>query len=146
LKNRLNGRKSRQEPPARSTYDSREQGGLMSPPRWPVTDRAASALPTLRQRVRFQPRFARGQEDPMLALYRKRHCGGTSLSAASGRRHAVVVGGSMAGMLAARALADHFDAVTLLERDHFPETPAARAGLPQGRHGHALLERGRRIV
>jgi hypothetical protein len=52
----------------------------------------------------------------------------------------------MAGMLAARVLADHFDAVTLLERDRFPETPAARNGLPQGRHAHALLERGRRIV
>jgi 2-polyprenyl-6-methoxyphenol hydroxylase-like FAD-dependent oxidoreductase len=82
----------------------------------------------------------------MRAMYRKPHCGGTGLSAASGRRHAVVVGGSMAGMLAARALADHFDAVTLLERDRFPETPAARTGLPQGRHAHALLERGRRIV
>jgi flavin-dependent dehydrogenase len=55
----------------------------------------------------------------------------------------VVVGGSMAGMLAARVLADHFDAVTLLERDRFPETPAARKGLPQGRHVHVLLERGR---
>jgi 2-polyprenyl-6-methoxyphenol hydroxylase-like FAD-dependent oxidoreductase len=46
-------------------------------------------------------------------------------------------------MLAARVLADHFDAVTLLERDHFPEAPAARKGLPQGRHAHALLEGGR---
>ena len=44
------------------------------------------------------------------------------------RRHAVVVGGSLAGMLAARVLADHFDAVTVLERDRFPETPAARKG------------------
>ena len=78
----------------------------------------------------------------MRALYRKSHCRGTGLSAVSGRRHAVVVGGSMAGMLAARVLADHFDAVTLLERDRFPETPAPRKGLPQGRHGHALLERG----
>jgi 2-polyprenyl-6-methoxyphenol hydroxylase-like FAD-dependent oxidoreductase len=46
-------------------------------------------------------------------------------------------------MLAARVLSDHFDGVTLLERDRFPETPAARKGLPQGRHVHALLERGR---
>ena len=59
------------------------------------------------------------------------------------RRHAVVVGGSLAGMLAARVLADHFDGVTLLERDRFTETPAARKGLPQGRHVHVLLERGR---
>ena len=82
----------------------------------------------------------------MRAPYRKPHCGGTGLSAASGRRHAVVVGGSMAGILAARVLADHFDAVTLLERDRFPETPAARKGLPQGRHAHGLLERGRRAL
>jgi flavin-dependent dehydrogenase len=55
----------------------------------------------------------------------------------------VVVGGSLAGMLAARVLSDHFDRVTLVERDRFPETPAARKGLPQGRHAHGLLERGR---
>jgi 2-polyprenyl-6-methoxyphenol hydroxylase-like FAD-dependent oxidoreductase len=55
----------------------------------------------------------------------------------------VIIGGGLAGMLAARVLSDHFDAVTLLERDHFPEAPAARKGLPQGRHAHALLERGR---
>jgi 2-polyprenyl-6-methoxyphenol hydroxylase-like FAD-dependent oxidoreductase len=52
----------------------------------------------------------------------------------------------MAGMLAARVLSDHFDEVTLLERDHFPETPTARKGLPQGRHAHALLERGREVL
>jgi 2-polyprenyl-6-methoxyphenol hydroxylase-like FAD-dependent oxidoreductase len=46
-------------------------------------------------------------------------------------------------MLAARVLSDHFARVTLLERDRFSETPAARKGLPQGRHAHALLERGR---
>jgi hypothetical protein len=37
----------------------------------------------------------------------------------------VVVGGSLAEMLAARVLSDHFDSITLLERDRFPETPAA---------------------
>jgi 2-polyprenyl-6-methoxyphenol hydroxylase-like FAD-dependent oxidoreductase len=49
-------------------------------------------------------------------------------------------------MLAARVLADHFDAVTLLERDRFPAAPAARKGLPQGRHAHALLEGGRGVM
>src|SRR5689334_2601006 len=71
---------------------------------------------------------------------------GAGLSAVPRRRHAVVVGGSLAGMLAARVLSDHFDDVTLLERDEFPETPTARKGLPQGRHAHGLLERGRRIL
>ena len=73
----------------------------------------------------------------------RNHFDVASLSAVPRRRHAVVIGGSMAGMLAARVLSDHFDDVTLLERDRFPETPAARKGLPQGRHVHALLERGR---
>src|SRR5262245_12812034 len=82
----------------------------------------------------------------MRALYRRPRCGAVGLSAVPRRRHAVVVGGSLAGMLAARALADHFDGVTLLERDRFPEAPAARMGLPQGRHAHALLEGGRRVL
>ena len=68
---------------------------------------------------------------------------GTGFYSLPRRRHAVVVGGSLAGMLAARVLRDHFTRVTLLERDQFIETPSARKGLPQGRHVHALLERGR---
>ena len=82
----------------------------------------------------------------MQALETRPHCGAAGSSAAPRRRHAVVVGGSLAGMLAARVLSDHFDRVTLLERDRFPETPAARKGLPQGRHAHGLLERGRRVL
>ena len=73
----------------------------------------------------------------------KHHFDGAGLSVVPRRRHAVVVGGSLAGMLAARVLSDHFDGVTLLERDDFPEAPAARKGLPQGRHVHVLPERGR---
>jgi 2-polyprenyl-6-methoxyphenol hydroxylase-like FAD-dependent oxidoreductase len=63
-----------------------------------------------------------------------------------GRDHAVVVGGSLAGMLAARVLSDHFGSVTLIERDRFTDTPKGRKGLPQGRHVHVLLERGRRAL
>ena len=70
----------------------------------------------------------------MQALYTRPHCGAAGFEAVPRRRHAVVVGGSLAGMLAARVLSDHFERVTLLERDRFPETPAARKGLPQGRH------------
>ncbi len=61
-------------------------------------------------------------------------------------RHAVVVGGSMAGMLVARVLSDHFEQVTLLERDRLPETPSHRKGLPQARHVHVLLKRGRMVL
>ncbi|HWE64630.1 MAG TPA: FAD-dependent oxidoreductase [Chloroflexota bacterium] len=60
--------------------------------------------------------------------------------------HAIVIGGSMAGLLAARVLADHVDRVTILERDRLPSTPATRAGVPQGRHGHLLLLRGLQIM
>ena len=35
--------------------------------------------------------------------------------------HAVVIGASMGGLLAARALADVFPLVSVLERDSFPE-------------------------
>lgn len=61
-------------------------------------------------------------------------------------RHAVVLGGSMSGLLAARVLADHFDRVTIVERDRFPESPAPRKGVPQARHVHVLLSRGRQIM
>jgi len=56
--------------------------------------------------------------------------------------HAVVLGASMAGLLAARALADFFETVTIVERDTLPDNPANRRGVPQGRHVHALLSRG----
>ncbi|NOK08764.1 hypothetical protein HNS30_06930 [Corallococcus exercitus] len=64
-----------------------------------------------------------------------------------GRRFgsAVVIGGSMAGLLSARVLADHFDKVALVERDVRVEGPAARKGVPQGPHIHVLLDTGRRI-
>ena len=57
--------------------------------------------------------------------------------------HAVVVGGSMAGLVAARVLADAFERVTVIERDAFPDEPRPRRGVPQGNHVHALLEAGR---
>lgn len=59
---------------------------------------------------------------------------------------AIVMGGSMAGLLAARALTDHFDRVTLIGRDRFPEGAQSRKGVPQGRHVHVLLAKGQEIV
>jgi len=58
----------------------------------------------------------------------------------------VVLGGSMAGLLAARVLTDHFDEVTVVERDVLPEAAAPRKGVPQARHVHALLARGAAIL
>ncbi|HEY6242372.1 MAG TPA: hypothetical protein VIX17_00415 [Pyrinomonadaceae bacterium] len=61
-------------------------------------------------------------------------------------RHALVIGGSLAGLLAARVLSDHFERVTVVERDSFPQSPEARRGTPQANHVHALMPRGRQIV
>jgi 2-polyprenyl-6-methoxyphenol hydroxylase-like FAD-dependent oxidoreductase len=56
--------------------------------------------------------------------------------------HAVVIGGSMAGLLAARALSEHFAAVTIVERDRLPDGPEQRKGVPQARHVHAFWAGG----
>src|SRR5215210_5005338 len=66
----------------------------------------------------------------------------------SGRplRNAVVAGGSIAGLLAARVLSNHFEAVTLVERDALAHTPQPRKGVPQGPHAHILLLRGQAIM
>ncbi|MCM3904198.1 MAG: hypothetical protein ND866_21045 [Pyrinomonadaceae bacterium] len=61
-------------------------------------------------------------------------------------RHALVLGGSLAGLLAARVLCDHFDRVTVVERDPFPATASPRRGVPQANHVHALMPRGRLIL
>lgn len=45
--------------------------------------------------------------------------------------HAVVIGASMGGLLAARALADFYGQVTVLERDAFPAADIPRKGVPQ---------------
>jgi 2-polyprenyl-6-methoxyphenol hydroxylase-like FAD-dependent oxidoreductase len=66
-----------------------------------------------------------------------------SRHATSGQRgHAVVIGAGMAGLLAARALANHFAQVTVIDRDRFPDRPGFRRGVPQSRHLHVLLSRG----
>lgn len=59
--------------------------------------------------------------------------------------HAIVMGGSIAGLCAAAALARNFDRVTVIERDPAPQAEARR-GAPQGRHTHALLRRGQSIM
>ncbi|HEY1440694.1 MAG TPA: hypothetical protein VGF65_07625 [Mycobacterium sp.] len=64
--------------------------------------------------------------------------------------HAVVVGASIAGLLAARSLSEFYDAVTVVERDPLPnvlpDKGAARRGVPQGRHLHGLLPRGAQVL
>jgi hypothetical protein len=52
--------------------------------------------------------------------------------------HAIVIGASIGGLLAARALADYYDEVTVLARDVLPNANEPRKGVPQGRHAHGL--------
>lgn len=61
-------------------------------------------------------------------------------------RRAVVVGASMAGLLAARVFADRATSVTLVDRDDLPQGADARKGVPQGRHAHGLLPSGEAVI
>ncbi len=63
-----------------------------------------------------------------------------------GGSHAIVIGASMAGLLAARVLSDYFDRVTVVERDKLPDSPCARRAVPQGRHVHSVLAKGDQIM
>jgi 2-polyprenyl-6-methoxyphenol hydroxylase-like FAD-dependent oxidoreductase len=60
--------------------------------------------------------------------------------------HAIVIGGSMAGLLAARVLSEHFERVTIIERDRLNDEVQPRKGVPQGRHVHGLLAGGATIL
>jgi 2-polyprenyl-6-methoxyphenol hydroxylase-like FAD-dependent oxidoreductase len=60
--------------------------------------------------------------------------------------HAVVLGASMAGLLAAQVLTDGYGQVTVVDRDELPEAPMHRRGVPHGRHLHALAARGQQAL
>ena len=57
-------------------------------------------------------------------------------------KRALVLGGSMAGLMAARVLSDHADEVLIIERDDADVTAGPRPGVPQGSQVHALLPAG----
>jgi 2-polyprenyl-6-methoxyphenol hydroxylase-like FAD-dependent oxidoreductase len=57
-------------------------------------------------------------------------------------KHALVLGGGMAGMLAAKALTDTAERVTVVDSDTFPDGPLPRRGLPQGHHNHMFMRGG----
>lgn len=63
--------------------------------------------------------------------------------------HAVVLGASIAGTLAASVLAHHIGpsgTVTIVDRDQLPDGAEARTGVPQGRHAHVLWSGGARLI
>jgi 2-polyprenyl-6-methoxyphenol hydroxylase-like FAD-dependent oxidoreductase len=62
------------------------------------------------------------------------------------REHAIVTGASVAGLLSARILSEHFASVTIIERDKLPLYPEKRRGVPQSVQPHVLLTRGYKII
>src|SRR6516225_9910474 len=60
--------------------------------------------------------------------------------------HAVVIGGSIAGLVTARVLSDYFEHVTILERDHIERRPQVHKSTPQGNHLHAVLLGGLQVL
>ncbi|MFD7446138.1 FAD-dependent oxidoreductase [Streptomyces sp. NPDC059909] len=62
------------------------------------------------------------------------------------RNRAVVLGGSMAGLLAARVLADAYAEVLVVDRDALVGVTGPRRGVPQGRQVHGLQARGQQII
>jgi 2-polyprenyl-6-methoxyphenol hydroxylase-like FAD-dependent oxidoreductase len=61
-------------------------------------------------------------------------------------KQALVIGGSIAGLFAARILSDFFEEVLIIEKDQKREKHLTRTGVPQGSHGHALLKSGEEIL
>ncbi|MFE7640089.1 FAD-dependent oxidoreductase [Kitasatospora sp. NPDC057518] len=59
---------------------------------------------------------------------------------------AVVLGGSIAGLLAARVLAESYPRVVVVERDRILGVRGPRRGVPHGNHAHGLVARGHQIM
>jgi 2-polyprenyl-6-methoxyphenol hydroxylase-like FAD-dependent oxidoreductase len=61
-------------------------------------------------------------------------------------QQAIVVGGSIAGLITARVLSDYFEQVLVIERDEIPDRPVIHKSVPQGNHLHALLHGGLQVL
>ncbi|GAA1611845.1 FAD-dependent oxidoreductase [Catellatospora bangladeshensis] len=69
------------------------------------------------------------------------------MSAKEKSGHAIVLGASIGGLLAARVLSESFEKVTIFDRDALPtDGTTGRKGVPQGDHTHGLLARGRQVL
>jgi 2-polyprenyl-6-methoxyphenol hydroxylase-like FAD-dependent oxidoreductase len=60
--------------------------------------------------------------------------------------HGLVIGSGIAGLLAAKVLLNHFELVTIVERDCLPAQLGLRSGVAQTVHSHGLLKRGSNIL
>ena len=59
---------------------------------------------------------------------------------------AVVLGGGLAGTLAAHVLSPYVGSVTIVERDRYPTGPQQRRGVPQAQHAHLLMSGGAAVL
>ena len=59
---------------------------------------------------------------------------------------AIVIGGSVCGLLTARVLSNHFNQVTIVERDTISEHSQSRKGVPQGQHVHVIFDGGMQVI
>ena len=91
-----------------------------------MTRQLSRSIPSISAHFKFDARHAAAERTP------------------TGR--AVVIGGGMAGLMAAQVLSRHFAQVTIVDRDHLTESPEARHGVPQARHPHTLMVRGQEIL
>ena len=61
-------------------------------------------------------------------------------------KRAIVIGGSIAGLLSAKVLSNCFEEVVIIERDVVARSPAERVGVPQSPQPHILLTQGYRLL
>jgi 2-polyprenyl-6-methoxyphenol hydroxylase-like FAD-dependent oxidoreductase len=61
-------------------------------------------------------------------------------------QRAVVIGAGIGGLSAAGALSSYFKEIVVLERDTLPPSAVSRAGTPQDRHPHLLLNGGQQAL
>ena len=61
-------------------------------------------------------------------------------------KRAIVIGGSIAGLLSAKVLSEIFEEVLIVERDRINEGAAERTGVPQSPQPHILLTQGYRLL
>ena len=59
---------------------------------------------------------------------------------------AIIIGGGIAGLLAARTLCGHFKEIIIIEKDKYPSQDGPRNGTPQSNHIHVLLIKGKEIL
>ncbi len=59
---------------------------------------------------------------------------------------AVIIGGSLAGLMTAQVLAGRFSNVRIIERDEINPGPTLHKSIPQGNHYHLLLAGGQRVM